>query len=114
MKAYKCDRCGKLFERYDGQATSNFFIMAFNQHCLDLCPDCNDKLQEWFANGKEQVDCNRTNEYKPVINQTYSPTYFCEYGKCPTCGETVSGFSIVSPNLCDEECPKCGQKLKWR
>ena len=60
-----------------------------------------------FKQGQEE------SEAKFVINQKYSPVDFCEYAKCPKCGETVSGFSIASPDVCDEECPKCGQKLKW-
>ena len=54
MKAYKCDRCGKFFEKDNGQKTS-FFITAFNPHGLDLCPNCNAELQAWIANGKEQL-----------------------------------------------------------
>lgn len=64
MKAYKCDRCGKLFEKYEGQGTSNFFNITLNPYmsdnCLDLCPDCNVELQAWVENGKEQVVCNHT------------------------------------------------------
>ena len=28
MKAYKCDRCGKLFERYEGQGTRVFYSIT--------------------------------------------------------------------------------------
>ena len=66
MKAYKCDRCGKLFEKYKYQGTSNFFNITLNPctsgNLLDLCPNCNAELQEWVANGKEQVACNYTDE----------------------------------------------------
>lgn len=59
MKAYKCDRCGKLFEKYRYQGTSDFFNITHNPYqtgsCLDLCPECNAELQEWVANGKEQT-----------------------------------------------------------
>lgn len=65
-KAYKCDRCGKLFEKYKYQGTSEFFNVTrnpnFSNDCLDLCPNCNAELQEWVANDKEQVDCNCTDE----------------------------------------------------
>ena len=64
MKAYKCDRCGKLFERYKNQGTSEFFNITrnpnFSNDYLDLCPKCNAELQEWVANKKEQVACNCT------------------------------------------------------
>ena len=66
MKAYKCDRCGKLFEKYNLQGTSNFFNITRNPcmsgNCLDLCPNCNAELQEWVKHDKEQVDCNHTDE----------------------------------------------------
>lgn len=62
MKAYKCDRCGKLFEKYKGQGTSDFLNITRNpnisNYCLDLCPKCNTELQEWAANDKEQIACN--------------------------------------------------------
>ena len=58
MKAYKCDRCGKLFETYKLQGTSNFFNITRNPcmsgNCLDLCPSCNAELQAWVSDDKEQ------------------------------------------------------------
>lgn len=66
MRAYKCDRCGKLFEKYKGQGTHEFFNITRNPNisgdCLDLCPDCNAELQAWVANDKAQVACNCTDE----------------------------------------------------
>lgn len=66
MKAYKCDRCGKLFEKYKNQGTFDFFNVTrnpkFSDNCLDLCPNCNAELQEWVANDKKQVACNCTDE----------------------------------------------------
>lgn len=51
MKAYKCDRCGKLFEKYEFQGTISFYNISTNPNmtgcCLDLCKNCNDELQEW-------------------------------------------------------------------
>lgn len=51
MKAYKCDRCGKLFEKYEGQGTRMFYAittdLCSSGNGLDLCPKCNDELQEW-------------------------------------------------------------------
>ena len=64
MKAYKCDRCGKLFEKYDGQGTRRFYSITTDlcrTGCyLDLCPNCNAELQAWVANDKAQVVCNCT------------------------------------------------------
>ena len=66
MKAYKCDRCGKFFEKYKDQGTAEFFNITRNPcvsgNCLDLCPKCNDELQEWVTNYKVQVVCNCTDE----------------------------------------------------
>lgn len=60
MRAYKCDRCGKLFEKYKDQGTPMFFNITRNQcaignSLLDLCPNCNDELQEWVTNDKVHV-----------------------------------------------------------
>ena len=58
-KAYECDRCGMLFKPYKNQKTSNFLNITKNPNmtgnCLDLCPKCNYKLQEWVESGKVQV-----------------------------------------------------------
>jgi len=66
MKAYKCDRCGKLFEKYKNQGTAEFFNITrtpcIASSCLDLCPNCNAELQKWMANDKEQVACNYAGE----------------------------------------------------
>lgn len=65
-KAYKCDRCGKLFEPYKYQKSAEFLNITRNPcmsgDCLDLCPKCNAELQEWVANDKVQVDCNCADE----------------------------------------------------
>lgn len=72
-KAYKCDRCGKLYESYKYQKTSEFFNITrtpnISGNCLDLCPKCNAELQSWVANDTVQVDCNCTDEEvaKPFI-----------------------------------------------
>jgi len=71
MRAYKCDRCGKLFEKYKGQGTSEFFNITRNPcmsgNCLDICPNCNAELQEWIVNDRAQATCNYTDE-ETVIN----------------------------------------------
>ena len=49
MKAYKCDRCRKLFEGYDYQRTHHFSITDHSSTCgrsLNLCPNCNAEVQE--------------------------------------------------------------------
>jgi hypothetical protein len=52
--AYKCDRCGELYEDYEG-----YIIFAFsNPHPLsgdkqDLCFDCSNTLQSWWNDDVE-------------------------------------------------------------
>ena len=59
MKAYKCDRCDTLFERYEGQGSRMFYNITkdpFSTHnCLDLCPKCNDELQEWIRKAESKA-----------------------------------------------------------
>ena len=60
MKAYKCDRCGKLFEKYEGQGTRKFYNITTDPcsigYCLDLCFKCNDELQEWVRKVESEDD----------------------------------------------------------
>lgn len=56
MNAYKCDRCGKLYER---QGKSSIFNVTKRDSCYgtyqqDLCPECAEALEKWFKAGKEQ------------------------------------------------------------
>ncbi len=55
--ANKCDRCGMLYE-YDFQNYLHSYYVGKDCHPyederLDLCPNCQEKLVEWF-NGKER------------------------------------------------------------
>ena len=51
MKAYKCDRCGVLFEDYNSRKSKEIYNITINPNmsgcCLDLCKTCSDELQEW-------------------------------------------------------------------
>ena len=63
MKAYKCDRCGKLYEYYDGIelvsggykftifSISNYFGIANEDY--DLCPECMKSLIKWIKEGRQ-------------------------------------------------------------
>lgn len=49
MKAYKCDICGALFERAvvpDIRLVK--FMFGYGEERLDLCPDCQKKLEDWM------------------------------------------------------------------
>lgn len=54
-KAYKCDRCGKLFEEY--QKPKNGFVIwrAHKEHYAEpersLCPECQKSLIDWWKEG---------------------------------------------------------------
>lgn len=47
MKAFKCDRCGNLYENYSEKAKP--FYITTSYCTLDLCPECNKELKDWFA-----------------------------------------------------------------
>lgn len=58
--AKKCDRCGKLYERYNerndedninGILTLNIDSKQqyFTHKLIDFCPDCKDSFQEWLV-----------------------------------------------------------------
>ena len=49
MKAFKCDRCGNLYEGYTEKVKS-FYInrSPVTYYPLDLCPECNKELKDWF------------------------------------------------------------------
>ena len=69
-KAYKCDRCGKVYEPYKKNSDSLHITRNpnFSNLCLDLCPKCNAELQEWVANDTVQVNC--TDEEKQKADDT--------------------------------------------
>lgn len=89
-KAYKCDRCGKLFEHYRYQVT-NFYVTRnanFAIDRLDLCPKCNAELQSWVANDTVQVDCNCTDEEvaKSFVEDVEAVKDFLDEGNREICG----------------------------
>ena len=46
-KAYKCDRCGKLFEKT--KSTERFYVTS-NREIKDLCPECQKILNDFMDN----------------------------------------------------------------
>ena len=54
-KAYKCDRCGKLFERSllpeIGVFTDAYRI---KDNKLDFCPECQQYLEDWLNTFKKE------------------------------------------------------------
>lgn len=70
MQAYKCDRCGGLYEKRSAEALNKIskifdngiygiaFAFAYNYYDLDLCPNCLAEFEAWYENGaavKEQM-----------------------------------------------------------
>lgn len=59
--AYKCDRCGDLYE-YDYQRYLHSYFISKDCHPyedqkMDLCPDCQDALVEWMTRvGKRESE----------------------------------------------------------
>lgn len=59
MEAYKCDRCGRLYEK---QTESRLFIGKCKPKDdtgprwreQDLCPECKKSFEKWWKFGKEQ------------------------------------------------------------
>lgn len=48
-KAYKCDRCGELYEPY-GLPKYEVRKTGLSGQCMDLCSDCADTLEKWVKN----------------------------------------------------------------
>lgn len=65
MRAKKCDRCGKLFEHYDGikefknTEKANALLLIdrdldnkyWSRKSYDLCPECMKKLEDFLKGG---------------------------------------------------------------
>lgn len=63
-RAYKCDRCGKLYD-LSTEDEDNYGVCTLKRQAwtadnieyipdrkLDLCPDCCNELDEWMNKGK--------------------------------------------------------------
>lgn len=65
MKAYSCDRCGKLCDLDEGRSTPNVRISVFTNNGfergrwkdLDICNECAAGLRGWFKSGSKHVGC---------------------------------------------------------
>lgn len=55
MKAYKCDRCGQLFENkasYEKYVIKNHIYNGF----FDLCEECQNELEEWMDKFNKNIN----------------------------------------------------------
>lgn len=85
MKAYKCDRCGKLFEGYDYQSSTC-------GRSLDLCPSCNVELQKWLTNDTERVESegmSNLEKAKVIIKAHYKDADCGIFNSRNTVGDTM-------------------------
>lgn len=50
MRAYKCDRCGKLYESQlcVPDIRISKYIYPEGEEWVDLCPECQHFLEEWL------------------------------------------------------------------
>ena len=70
MRAYKCDRCGKLYEKHESNGLlihepplwdNHELVIAilclprYGNQNLDLCHECQVKLVEFMNDGKKEV-----------------------------------------------------------
>lgn len=66
MQAYKCDRCGELFERpcyYNIRI--NVDCHPYEDNYLDLCDKCQFELEKWIDDGgNKNVATERYNVFK--------------------------------------------------
>ena len=54
-KAFKCDRCGKLFEYDDEHRKNTQSLVVYNLgYACDLCANCDKMLENWFRNKEEK------------------------------------------------------------
>lgn len=84
MKAYKCDRCGDLYEGFT-QSVTDYVVYKSNDNYLDFCPKCQKKLNE-FINGDTDTIVNLTVENEKTCGTCkYGPVINCDYFKCHAC-----------------------------
>ena len=55
MKAYQCDRCGGLYTGRECPSVSTkvSLFLGYSDIRLDLCPNCQRQLNDWWNTGKE-------------------------------------------------------------
>lgn len=56
MKAFKCDRCGKLYEAVDGLKNTSIYVKHYSEEWKDLCPDCAEKIIKFLETEEREVN----------------------------------------------------------
>ena len=55
--AYKCDVCSSLYVRnYVPDITIQHYHHGYGEDRYDLCPECQEKLENWLKQGKDLED----------------------------------------------------------
>jgi len=61
-KVLKCDRCGTLYEYDFSFYLHSYFVgedcYPYEDKKLDLCPNCQKMLDEWFNDGEKEAELN--------------------------------------------------------
>lgn len=64
-EAYKCDRCGKLYESEVEKSARKFSIMKnirYGYTSLDICDDCYKEFVKFMDDGKKDELDKQTND----------------------------------------------------
>lgn len=100
-KAYKCDRCGKLYEKGEIWINEKFTILDVEGKIpKDLCATCYRDLEEWLR--KSTVEPALTSNNNCVKRSVYD----CKYLLPCISGEHIMyyGFCSSKDTLCSELC----------
>ena len=54
-RAYKCDRCGELYESYSIEPRRSV-IVHIDCELVDLCPECYKQLRGWLKCEEVDID----------------------------------------------------------
>ena len=77
MKAYKCDRCGKLYEIKSNRRDRGIIYDVIDnfpgKSDLDLCDKCFDELQEWMTVYKETESEDKVMSYGDIYSELGLP-----------------------------------------
>lgn len=102
--AYKCDRCGKLYECYDEKAMQYankpmIFTCSTSihkhDHSADLCENCYESFMEWW--NKPTMNPLKLSKDSPYICTVSGDEYIC-----------MGGCGFKSGTQCMDDCEEEG------
>lgn len=109
MTANKCDRCGMLYER---ECTPDIRINIYNHpygdEWVDLCPKCQEKLEQFVAN------CRQEKSEKKMKNcKTCAHHHEVEKVKLFPSGDKRTFLGVVDGYVCTARID-FDDKVEWR